>query len=121
MNFETFELERIQSLYENTVQYNLTESGIHPYTARELVSEAEIDAMLEPETGLRPNQRVHRTAKGHRPALPGGWHGQRPCDQRVGRSRISRLPGATSRPGDEVVVMLPNYMQIWEVATQLGA
>jgi len=46
MNFEIFELERIQSLYENTVQYNLTESGIHPYTPKELLSEAEIETML---------------------------------------------------------------------------
>ena len=51
MKFETFELERIQSLYENTVQYNLTESGIHPYTARELLSETEIDAMLDLRLG----------------------------------------------------------------------
>jgi hypothetical protein len=32
MRFPVFELERVQSLDENTVEYNLTESGFHPYT-----------------------------------------------------------------------------------------
>jgi len=29
MKIETFLLERTQSLYENEVEYNLTESGVH--------------------------------------------------------------------------------------------
>ena len=32
MKIEVFELERIQSLYENIVEFNLTESGIYPIT-----------------------------------------------------------------------------------------
>ena len=39
MKIETFELERRQSLWENTVEYNLTESGIHPFTLEELLDE----------------------------------------------------------------------------------
>ena len=38
MDFEIFDLERIQSLYENTVKYNLTESGIHPFTLKEFLT-----------------------------------------------------------------------------------
>ena len=38
MKFPVFELERVQSLYENTVDYNLTESGFHPYTLEELLT-----------------------------------------------------------------------------------
>jgi len=38
MKFPIFELERVQSLYENTVEYNLTESGFHPMTLRELLT-----------------------------------------------------------------------------------
>ena len=51
MTFETFDLERIQSLYENTVQYNLTESGIHPYTTKEFLNEVETDTMLNLRLG----------------------------------------------------------------------
>ena len=30
MKFEEFQLERNQSLFENEVDYNLSESGVHP-------------------------------------------------------------------------------------------
>ena len=30
MQIEEFTLERIQSLYENVVDYNLSDSGVHP-------------------------------------------------------------------------------------------
>ena len=47
MHIEEFKLERLQSLWENRVDYNLTESGIHPYTLKELLSADEIEALLE--------------------------------------------------------------------------
>ena len=37
-----FELERVQSLWENLVEINLTESGIHPYTLEELLEPEEV-------------------------------------------------------------------------------
>ena len=42
MNIPIFELERVQSIFENTVDYNLTESGFHPLTMKEFLSEDEI-------------------------------------------------------------------------------
>ena len=30
MKIRIFELERVQSIYENTVEFTLTESGFHP-------------------------------------------------------------------------------------------
>ena len=42
MEIEIFELERRQSLWENTVEYNLTESGFHPYKLKELLSKNQI-------------------------------------------------------------------------------
>ena len=38
MKFSIFELERVQSIFENTVDFNLTESGFHPYTLNELLT-----------------------------------------------------------------------------------
>ena len=46
MKIKTFELERLQSLYENTVDYNLTESGFHPYALNELLSDNEQQKLL---------------------------------------------------------------------------
>jgi hypothetical protein len=43
MKIGTSELERLQSLWKNRVDINLTESGLHPFTLRELLTEEEID------------------------------------------------------------------------------
>jgi aspartate/methionine/tyrosine aminotransferase len=45
MNFRPFEMERWQSTYENEVDYNLSESGVHPLTVGELLELA--DASLQ--------------------------------------------------------------------------
>ena len=37
MHIETFTLERVQSLYENTVEINLSDSGVHPYNLQSLL------------------------------------------------------------------------------------
>jgi len=41
MKFETFILEREQSLWENEVHYNLSESGVHPGTINDLFDQLE--------------------------------------------------------------------------------
>jgi len=46
MKIETFELERFQSLWENTVKYNLTDSGVHPFMINELLGKDEIEKLL---------------------------------------------------------------------------
>lgn len=120
MNFETFELERIQSLYENTVQYNLTESGIHPYTPKELLSETEIETMLNLRLGYgQTNGSVEL-----RKAISQHYQGADIDNVLVTNgSAESNFTFAWSniQVGDEVVVMLPNYMQIWGIARYLGA
>ena len=45
MKFPIFELERVQSLYENTVEYNLTESGFHPLTLAELLTPSQLEEL----------------------------------------------------------------------------
>lgn len=49
MKFETFELERNQSLYENVVDYNLSESGIHPLKISEILTSEEQKEILNLE------------------------------------------------------------------------
>lgn len=120
MQFETFELERIQSLYENTVKYNLTESGIHPFSARELLSEAEIDTLLDLRLGYgQTNGSIEL-----REAISQHYQGaDRDHVLVTNGSAEANFTFAWSniQPGDEVVVMLPNYMQIWGIARYLGA
>ena len=50
MHFEEFTLERNQSLFENMVKYNLSESGVHPLKISEVLSEKEMEEVA-PEAG----------------------------------------------------------------------
>ncbi len=120
MTFKIFELERIQSLYENTVQYNLTESGIHPYTVREFLSEAEIDKMLNLRLGYgQTNGSIELREAISRHYPPAGIDNILVTN---GSAEANfTFAGSTITPGDEVVVMLPNYMQIWGIARNVGA
>ena len=46
MKFPSFDLERIQSIYENSVEVNLTESGIEPLSLKELMNPKELEKLL---------------------------------------------------------------------------
>ena len=52
MKFEEFTLERNQSLFEHKVDYNLSESGIHPLQIKNIFKKNEIDKMLDLRTFL---------------------------------------------------------------------
>jgi aspartate/methionine/tyrosine aminotransferase len=115
-----FELERVQSIYENTVEYNLTESGFHPFTLSELLAEAQIDEL------------------GHTVLGYGQTNGSIPLRERIaslyeeqfvenvlvtnGSSEANFVACHTLlEAGDEVVMMVPNYMQIWGIVEEMGA
>jgi len=51
MNIRTFDLERIQSLYENTVEFNLTESGFHPLQLDEILDEQQLRQLAQLNLG----------------------------------------------------------------------
>jgi len=47
MKFETFELERYMSAWENVVDYNLSESGVHPLSLNDILTAEELDELSE--------------------------------------------------------------------------
>jgi aspartate/methionine/tyrosine aminotransferase len=121
MKIETFEMERWQSQWENVVEYNLAESGVDPLTVEELLDGS--DAVRE----LGRHKMLYTQGNGT-PALrdlisslyPGAdrdnvvvTHGTCEANYLATWSLIE--------PGDEVVMMLPNYMQIWGLARSFGA
>ena len=120
MKFETFELERIQSLYENTVEYNLTESGIHPFTPRELLNEEEIEAMLNLRLGYGQTNGSIELREAISQHYPGATIENVLVTNGSAESNFT-FAWSNIQPGDEVIVMLPNYMQIWGIARYLGA
>ena len=121
MRIEPFEMERWQSVWENKVELNISESGVHPLTTAELVPDAEM---------LRKVLDV--------PLLYPQTNGSQEL-----RSRVAEMyPGATAdnvlvtcggseanfvstwwlaESGDEIVFMMPNYMQVAGLARAFGA
>lgn len=119
MHIETFELERNQSLYENTVEYNLTESGIHPYTLRELLSEAQREELLDLRLGYgqtNGDPALRRTIASYYPG----------CDEDnvivTNGSAEANFVAFWSllEPGDEVAMMLPTYQLLYGLTRSLG-
>jgi aspartate/methionine/tyrosine aminotransferase len=112
MRIETFELERTQSLWENTVEYNLTETGIHPFTLEELIERDEIEKLHSLRLGYGQTNGSIELREAISPIYPGT-----DCDNvLVTNGSIEANFVAMWRllePGDELVLMLPNYMQIW--------
>ncbi|PYQ08743.1 MAG: aspartate aminotransferase [Acidobacteria bacterium] len=121
MKLEPFEMERMQSTWENRVAHNLSESGVHPMSGEDILTTPEDRAALlrEPLVYIQSNGTEEL------------------------RSAVARLhPGATAEnvtvtngtaeanfiaawrlvePGDEVVLILPNYMQLWGIVRAFGA
>jgi len=120
MRIEPFAMERMQSTYENLVDFNLSESGVHPLTLAELLEEPSRHPLVL-------DQRLVYTQSNGTPEL---------------RDRVATLyPGATREhveitnggseanyvclwnlvePDDEIVMMVPNYMQTWGLARGFG-
>lgn len=118
--FITFELERTQSLWENEVEYNLTESGVHPMSIQELVEDAGVlENLLNmplnyPQTNGIPELRV----------VVSGLYEEATRDHvlvTVGAIQANFSTLLTMLNGDdELAVMKPNYQQLWGMAQNLG-
>jgi aspartate/methionine/tyrosine aminotransferase len=118
-NVEIFDLERIQSLYENKVDYNLTETGLHPYNLKELFNREDIEQLSAVRLGYGQTDGADELKETVSRLYPG-----------AGPSNVLVTNGSAEanfiftwshlEPGDELVLMLPNYMQIWGLARGFG-
>jgi aspartate/methionine/tyrosine aminotransferase len=116
VDIETFLLERYQSAFENDVDVNLTESGVHPLSVAELLDPAalgsvelgygytggspalrELVAALHPGAGPENVLITNGTAEAN---FLVAWH--------------------FGGPGREAAVLVPNYLQLWGVLEAFG-
>ena len=116
-DFYPFLLEREMSIWEYQVKYNLSESGVQPTTIEELAEGDPhfIEGLLATSLGY-PQTNGSLELRDRIAAL---YHG-------ATRENIVVTTGAAQAnftsiltlmdPGDEIVVMLPNYMQIYGLA-----
>jgi len=119
--FQPFEHEVMASQNEKEVEYNLSESGVHPLLLRELLTDNPeyIETLLETEIDYahangNPNLRENIAA------LYSGCTSDNVLVT-VGAIEANYNSIHTLlQPGDEIAIMLPNYMQIWGVAKNHG-
>ncbi len=121
MKLDPFAMERMQSTYENLVDFNLSESGVHPLRLGELVDdEAAREALLnEPIRYTQSNGTIPL-----RISIAAMYPGATPDHIEVtnGGSEANYITTwHLVEPGDEVVLMVPNYMQTWGLARAFGA
>lgn len=118
--FVPFEMERWQSMYENRVDYNLSESGVHPLRLKELLDIGGATSLGDTHLGY------------------GQSNGSDPL-----RAQIASLYGSSDgasivvtngsaeanyvalwdlvEPGDEVAILVPAYMQTYGLTLNFGA
>jgi aspartate/methionine/tyrosine aminotransferase len=117
MPFQRFVMEQMMSEWENAVDINLSESGVHPMTLGQLLAMDGREAADLADIGLSYPQ-ANGTVE-LREAIATLYPGAIADDVlvTVGAAEANYLAVNTfTEPGDEVVMVLPNYMQIWGVA-----
>ena len=121
MKLEPFVLERWQSIWENRVAWNLSESGVHPLRLEEVaVTEAERHAVMTQELGYTQTNGTPELRELIAATYPGARSDQ--IEVTNGGSEANCIVlWHLLEPGDEVVMMMPNYMQIHGIARALGA
>ena len=121
MSFHPFALERMMSLHEQTVDFNLSESGVHPVVLGELLEDNPqlIEELLATDLNY-PHVNGIPALRSNIAALYDGATEEQVLVT-VGAIEANYIAIRTLlEPGDEMVTMLPNYMQIWGIAKNHG-
>lgn len=120
MKIETFELERWQSVWEHHVELNISESGVEPLTLAELLGEGdELQRLLHLPLGYPQTNGSEATRAGVAQLFLGATAEN--VLMTTGGSEANYVTAwALLEPGDEVVFLQPNYMQVAGFARSLG-
>jgi len=121
MSIETFEMERMQSTWENVVDYDMSESGVRPLTLRELVGMGfDLEAFLDVPLGYSQSNGTIELRERIAALYPGSTIDH--VEVTNGTSEANYLIALSQiRAGDLVAMQVPNYMQMPGVARSLGA
>lgn len=120
MKLEQFAMERMQSTYEHLVEFNLSESGVHPLTPRELIEdEAGLDGLLDHPLVYAQSNGTLDLRRAVAALYPGT--GVDHIEVTNGGSEANFITTFNLvEPGDDVVMLMPNYMQTWGLARAFG-
>ena len=120
MKLEQFAMERMQSTYENLVEFNLSESGVRPLTARELIGDAAgLDGLLDQPLVYSQSNGTIELRQAIASMYPGA--GIEHIEVTNGGSEANFITTFNLiEKGDEVVMLVPNYMQTWGLSRAFG-
>ena len=119
--FQPFEMERFMSKFEQEVDYNLSESGVHPMLLKELLEQApgSMDHLMNTDLNY-PYVNGTPELRENIAAMYDGATAENVLVT-VGAIEANYIATRTLlSAGDEIVIMLPNYMQIWGIARNHG-
>jgi aspartate/methionine/tyrosine aminotransferase len=120
VDIQTFDMERMQCLYEHEVEYNLSESGVQPLTIGELLQGEELERLLSTGLGY-PHSNGSALL---RERIAAFYPGAGPENVTVmnGGSEVNFIVLWTllDRQG-RLAFMVPNYMQGWGLGHHFGA
>jgi aspartate/methionine/tyrosine aminotransferase len=120
MNIETFVLERTQSLYENEVEINLTESGVEPLTLAELLSPEELAELMQVRLGYNHTEGTPELRRAIASWYPGA--NEHEVLVTTGAAEANFVAAwSLLEPDDVLAFMVPNFMQIAGLAAPFGA
>lgn len=121
MKLETFLMERMQSTYENVVEYDMSESGVRPLTLRELVEMGfDLDAALDEPLGYSQSNGTIPLRDAISAHYPGATRDH--VEVTNGTSEANFIIALTLlKPGDVFAMEVPNYMQLPGIAASVGA
>jgi aspartate/methionine/tyrosine aminotransferase len=121
MKIEPFAMERMQSTWENLVDYNLSESGVHPLTLTDLLSDPEDrDLFYRTELGYSQSNGTLELRSLISAIYPGATTENITVTTGTAEANFIAI-WRLVEPGDEVMLMTPNYMQIWGLVRGFGA
>jgi aspartate/methionine/tyrosine aminotransferase len=119
MRIDLFRMERTQCLYENEVEFNLSESGVLPVGIGELVPEGERDAFLA-LTLKYPHSDGSPALRASIADFYAGARAENVLVTNGGSEANFTVLWALLDPGDRLAFMIPNYLQGWGLGRAFG-
>src|SRR6266508_3223313 len=121
MRIETFEMERMQSTWENLVDYDMSESGVRPLTLRGLMAMGfDLESFMDEPLGYSQSNGTIELRERIAALYPGATADH--VEVTNGTSEANYIIALSEvRAGDIVAMQVPNYMQMWGVARSVGA
>lgn len=121
MDFMKFETEVIQSIWEQKVKFNLTESGVHPVPLKELIGDN--NELLEKILATEINYPMVNGTLDLRRKISALYDNAKPENVlvTVGAAEANMLIANTlMEKGDELATVNPTYKQVWGICQNNG-